>query len=246
MEYKIQFLKNVKDLIIKEIPNDTYLIYHEMYDPPIIPNITNIKFQDFKNKYFSLHVNKFIIIGLNRIITPSNRCQMVNDYMQTMTRNIPKIVVDTEPFIGEPWRVWYQFDVSNNDKFGLPQGYAMETEWKHWFYRNVNTCRLSSENIKLFLPPIYSDIDRLEFNIDYIESDDSYYIEAKEFVFAKYSTPKMLINNLLKLCNNHYKVNLSFDTYRNNNYIAVPDLPIYRFVGQENIERKNIYNEVIS
>jgi len=248
---KIQWVKNIQDCIIEnEIFKDTFLIYHEMYTPPNIQGIEYMKFQKFKQTYFNHYINSIIIVGLNRIITPSNRCDMVNDFLQTMTRNIPKISIDTSPFIGEPWRLWYHFDITNSGKFNVPHGYAIETEWKHWFYRDTNDCRLSGDNIGLFIDNVYSDLDLLttEFRFtDCTNKDEEYYKKIKEFVFNKNNSPKLIINELVRECNKHFGINLSFDSYLRKNEIPiiVPDIGIYRFVVEENIRRQNIYNRVI-
>lgn len=245
---RIQFLKDTSKAIINDYPSDSLLIYREGYDLPELKGVEYMDFEKFKVVYSELHFNMLIIVGLNRIITPSNRCDMVNDFMQTMTRNIPKVSIDNHPFIGEPWRLWYHFDVTNSGKFHVPHGYAIETEWQHWFYRNTNDCRLSAENIKLLIDNTYSDIDQLTATFEFYEPDDNqeeWYREAKEHVFSKYDTPKLLINNLLKLSNQHFQLDISMDSYRKNKHYLVPDLGIYRFMTDENKRRMAIYNTLI-
>ena len=210
MSEKIQFLVNTGAADVGEILPDTYLVYKEGYNVPNLSDVTYLEFQEFKNTYFSIHTNKIIFVGINRMINPATRCEMVFDYMQSMTRNIEKISIDTEPFIGEPWRFWYHVDFTNLDKFRVPHSYALETEWQHWFYRDLNDSRLSAKQLDAYLPPIYSNLESLSttFKFDDSLSDSTWYEETKNFVFENYATPKMLINNLLKLCNSRY--NLKF------------------------------------
>ena len=120
MGEKIQFLVNTGAADVGEILPDTYLVYKEGYNVPNLSDVTYLEFQEFKNTYFSIHTNKIIFVGINRMINPATRCEMVFDYMQSMTRNIEKISIDTEPFIGEPWRFWYHVDFTNLDKFRVP------------------------------------------------------------------------------------------------------------------------------
>lgn len=246
---KIYFLKDTSAFIdVVDIPVDSFLVYREGYKLPTFQGVEYIDFEVFKTKYPLLHINMLIFVGLNKMITPVNRCDMVNDFIQTMTRNIPKISIDEYPFIGEPWRLWYHYDVTNSGKFNIPHGYAIETEWKHWFYRDVNTCRLSGENIKMFIDNTHSDLDTLKMSIKYSDVSDvelSEYETLKSFIINKYSSPKLIINNLLKESNKRYQIDFGFNSYRSPDNYLLPDIGIYRFVAEENLRRLSIYNEVI-
>lgn len=243
---KVFLVKDVESIVLDDNPEDTYLVYHEMYAPPEMNDVEYIEFQKFKGRYFDLHANRIIFVGLNRMITPSNRCEMVNDYMQNMTRNIDKVSIDTAPFIGEPWRLFFHWDVTNNDQFGLPHSYAMETEWKHWFLRDVNDCRFAGKNISKYLTKTYSDLELLSASISYSDRDDAaWYKEAKEHSINKHNTPKLMINELLKMCNKRYGLKIRYDDYLLNSSIDLPDNNLYRFVGEEINRRRDIYNGAI-
>jgi len=249
----VQFIKDTSKMKIENIKGSTFLIYHEHedYKLPNISNIEYMKFNKFKTVYSVLEFDMLIFLGLNRIITSSNRCNMVNDFIQTMTRNIPKISIDTSPFIGEPWRVWYHYDVCNCNKFNIPHGYAIETEWKHWFYRDRNDCRLSGDNIKLFINNTYSNLKQIDFKYNFYEPNNNefkYYKNLKNEIFNKYNSKKLWINNLLKLSNKHFGLKLNMNSYIETNSmldINIPNLGIYRFVIEENLRRMNIYNAVV-
>ena len=247
--YKVQFLKDTSKALLDNLMPDTLLVYKDGYSIPEV-NCEKMNFDRFRNVYSELHFNMLIIVGLNKIITPSNRTDMVNDFIQTMTRNIPKISIDNQPFIGEPWRLWYHYDVTNiSDKFAVPHGYAIETEWQKWFYREDNNSRLSGENIKLFISDTYSDLDKLITEFELAEVNDSkqeWYDNLKEHIFSIYSSPKLFINNILKECNKKFDLDISYDSYRENKNIKAPDLGIYRFIFEENKRRMNIYNALIS
>jgi hypothetical protein len=246
MNAKIFWVRDVASFTLNNDIPDTLLVYHSIYIPPSIDNVRYMKFDDFKVQYSELHFNKLILVGLNRIITPQNRCDMVNDFIQTLTRSIPKISIDCSPFIGEPWRTWYHFDVTNSGKFNIPHGYAIETEWKHWFYRDTTECRLSKDNIGMFIDSIYSDLDNLKTSFSLYEVDDDFYPEIKNFSFDKYDSPKLIINSLLRECNSHYGVRIDFDSYRSNTNIKLPNIGIYRFMIEENQRRQGIYNKLVS
>jgi hypothetical protein len=244
----IQFLKDTSTSVINDNPVDTFLVYRDGYKLPTLSGVEYLDFEKFKTKYSELHINKLIVVGLNRIITPSNRCDMVNDFIQTMTRNITKVSIDLVPFIGEPWRLWYHYDVTNNERFGLPHGFAVETEWSKWFYREQNDCRLSGDNIKMFISNTYSDLDLLTTNFIFQEPSEvelSWYENVKSIMFEKYDTPRLLINNILKESNKHFGLDISYDSFRTNKEITLPDLPIYQFMVEENKRRMSIFNKII-
>ena len=69
-----------------------------------------------------------------------------------------------------------------------------------------------------------------------------WYANMKEHVISKYSTPKVWVNSLLGECNKKFKINMSFDSYKDNKTVLIPDLGVYRFVVEECVRRRDIYN----
>lgn len=246
---KIQFIKDLKTVKLPELPEDTWVIYKEGYDIPDIPGIRgNIEFQEYKTIYHNIHANLLIFFGLNKIMTPSNRTDFVFEHLFTITRDIPKMSIDHLPFIGEPWRFWFHYGLCGTGKFAIPYSYTIETEWKHWFLRDKNNCRLDSDNIGFCITDTYSDIDMLSYKADFYDLNDvdlQWYDEVKEFVFNKYTSPKLWINNLLKMCNNKFGINYSIDSYKENEVYLLPELGVYKFLHEENIRRLNTFNKII-
>lgn len=245
MENRIFFLQKTANIPDIELPEHTILTWHSFYEPPNISGVEYIEWEKFRAVYSTFEPKLIILVGLNRMITPSNRCDYVHEYLTTMTPNIPKISIDSAPFIGEPWRLFFHFLYSGLNDFGVNYSYPIEREWQSWFYRETNDCRLSSININLFTKGTYSDLAKLKtvfLKKEISEDDSKWYLEVKEFAFSKYTTPKLLIANILKLCNQKFNVNIDFNSYLSNQEIEVPDLPIYDFMIEENIRRRNIYN----
>jgi len=246
---KIQFLKNLADCKIPKLPEDTYVIYKDGYEVPDIEGIRDkVEFEEFKKIYQNIHANMFIVFGLNRIITPSNRCDFIFEHLFTLSADVEKISIDYLPFIGEPWRLWFHYGLCQCGNFGIPYSYSIETEWKHWFYRNMNDSRFEASNIGICISDTYSDLDLLEHNVDFVNpsNDDlEWYEEAKAFVFEKYNTPKLLINNLLKLANKRFEIKYTFDSYKKDTLAELPDLNIYRFVSDENMRRLETFNKIV-
>jgi hypothetical protein len=247
---RVQFLRDTAKARLPELPKGTLVLYREGfgYGLPEIPDAEYMEWRDYKARYTALEPPFVVVVGLNRIITPSNRCDMVNEYLQTMTPNLPKICLDTAPFIGEPWRLWFHYSIADAGRFGVTYSYAIETEWKHWFERDVPDCRLSGSNIRLLLTDTYSDLDRLTTRFEFVEpsaDEQDWYKAAKEQVFEKHSTPKMLVNSLLAMANKRFGLKIGYESYRENRRIEIPDVGVYRFVADEAMRRMKIYNEVV-
>ena len=111
------------------------------------------------------------------------------------------------------------------------------------------TSMSSNDNIQIFISDTYSDLPQLQtvFDVEEIDSlDAKWYEEAREHVFASNNTPKLFINNLLKMANRHFNINISFDSYKSSTRFILPDIKIYRFMAEENSRRMKTYNKVIS
>ena len=238
------FSSHIENVVIPSTRN-TVVVTHEMYPTPPIEGI-HVPWQKYRLYYSQYETDQLIIIGLNRMITPQNRCDTVNGYLQTMTPKVSKTVIDSTPFIGEPWRLWYHYSVAFGEWMGVNYSYPIEGEWQKWFYREVNECRFSGNNIRLFIKDTVSDLTVLqtEFQLYAPSPEDiAWYHEAKLSIFAKYDTPKLLINGLLKLSNNRYRQSIDFDSFRTNKQFELPDIGIYRFIKEENERRMSIYNQ---
>jgi hypothetical protein len=247
MQNKIFFVKDIEK--VKIGVEKPLIVYSSFHTPPKIDNAEYIEFIKYKTRYQAFNHNNIIYVGLNRIITPSNRCDMIFEYMSNFTPNKNKYSIDSVPFIGEPWRLFWHYLFTECNRFQVNYSYAIETEWQKWFYREQSDCRLSASNLDLFIISTYSDLSLLTTTFQFrqvTESDLKNYEQIKEHIFKMYNSPKLLINNVLKMANAHYNIDVSFDSYLNNLNYTLPDLKIYRFAVEENERRKAIYNKVIS
>lgn len=241
---KVIFTENIGAVEIDNLPNDTLMVVHEMYDTPNI-DVQTVDWLTFKNTYTNYETSQYIIVGANRMITPSNRCDMVNDFLQVMTKSIPKISIDTSPFIGEPWRLWYHYSLALGEWLGVDYSYPIERDWLRWFYLEQNHSKISADYLPMNIKNTYSDLSELDtsFEVNEVnEIQEEYYTEAKEHVFEKYSTPKLLTNNLLKILNKYFHLDFGHESYLTNRKYRLPDLGIYRYIMEENKRRMDIYN----
>ena len=248
---KICFLKDTGKFVLPECEKgkDIVVTYRNgfNYNLPQIENAQYIEFEKFKCMYNDINADCIVFVGLNRIITPSNRCEYVFEYLFSNTPNISKYSIDTAPFIGEPWRLWFHFGIGYGKWLGTTYSFFVETDWKHWFERDNDDSIISAESIEKEITGVASDIDELAFYADFYEPDKeltNFYKDVKQIAFEKYSTPKNIILFLLKELNKHIDLDFDFDTYRDTKKISLPNLGIYRFIYEENIRRMKIYNTI--
>lgn len=246
---KVQFLKDTSKAIIPELKGTTLVIYRDGYRMPIIEGAEYIDFEKYKIGYTNYHPDNIIMVGTNRIFVPAIRCELVFEYLQTMTAHINKISIDTAPFIGEPWRLWFHYSLAYGTWLGYNYSYVVETDWQHWFYRESDDSVISAANIAGKLQEVHSDLPTLATEFEFYTPDAmllQYYNEVKQFAFNKYATPKQIIQLMLKELNKHLSIDFGFGSYLKNKKFLLPDFGIFHFVAEENQRRMDIYNTVIS
>jgi hypothetical protein len=245
--YLTKDIKNIGSQLPLDFVKDSVVVCHEMYDRPDVECQQFVEWAKYRNIYQEINAQKIVLVGLNRMINPSNRCDFIHTHLTTLTPNIPKIVIDTAPFIGEPWRVFFHFLYTCTNKFGADYSYPIEGEWQKWFYREVNDCRLSEANISLFINSVHTDLEALKSTYEFVDADNEleWYNEIRTHIFAKYNSPKMWVSGLLSECNKHFKIKFDYDSYLENKDFKVPDLKVYKFVVEEAQRRQGIYNRFV-
>lgn len=252
MPYSVYFTRDINRLIgtvIGSTYRDSVVVYHEMYGRPEIESKQLIEWQKYRGTYQEVDAQHIVLVGLNRMIVPSNRCDFVHEYLTTLTPNIPKAVIDTAPFIGEPWRLFFHYLFSNTNRFGYKYSYPIEGEWLKWFLRETPDCRLSGDNVGLFTAGTYTDLVRLKTSFEFYEPAQEqveWYDNIKAHIIKKYTTPKLWVSNLLGEANKKFCLRLSYDSYLSGGVHSVPDLGVYRFMVEENKRRMDIYNRFTS
>jgi len=270
-KYRVFFLEDPQKAQITSVPENTYLVYHKEYNPPKIDSVVNVDFETYKNIYLELDPQFLILVGLNKIVMPSSRCDFIQEHLSTLTQTMSKISIDKAPFIGEPWRLFFHYLYTNNNKFGFPHSYVAETEWKHWYYRDSPQCLFSPANLQYYLRKTYTNLKDLTTTFQFQSVKDEeliWYEEAKKHVFGiaepqdrdefsdyykefekqykpRHFQPKSLINGLAKICNKKFKIKVNNDMYLTNQPHIIPKLPVFDFIIEENYRRLGIYNMVI-
>lgn len=244
---RVQFLKDTSMAVFPQEINraDTLVVYREGYALPTLTEATYVDFEQYKASYTNYNPANIIMVGTNRIFIPQIRCELVFQYLQTMTPHIIKYSVDTEPFIGEPWRLWFHYSLAFGRWLGVTYSYAVETDWLHWFFRDSEESIMQASKLKPNIADMHSDLDVLYQNTELYTPNAElvqFYEEVKDDAFSRYQTPKLIINYMLRELNKHLGISYGMDSYKTTNRCSIPDFGIYRFIAQENDRRRDIYN----
>lgn len=124
----VQFLQDVRNAIIPPAKGKTIVVHHHKYEPPIIDGVEYYDFNTYKDRFPAIYADRIICVGANRFFTPSGRCHQVYEYLQTLTNHIDKYSIDTEPFIGEPWRLWFHYSIAYGEFLGFNYSYPVELQ----------------------------------------------------------------------------------------------------------------------
>lgn len=240
----IWFVQNTLTLPFR-INDEDVIVTHPMHDRPMV-EARHVEWSHFRLHYQSIECKRLVLVGLSRMITPSNRCDTVNDFLQTMSPGIEKIIIDTSPFIGEPWRLWFHFSVAYREFLGYTYSYPVEGDWLRWFQREEPHCKFSPDVLGLAvagrfhtkLPPLNTEF-RLVLATD---ADIEWYGAAKEQRIQAGSGLKSVVNNLLNDCNRRFGLDVGLDSFRDGGLIELPDLGVYRFAVEECNRRMSIHN----
>lgn len=250
MDDRIYFTKDISGLLTSQfggdLGEDTIVVYHAMYDKPDVRAKEILEWEKYRIVYGNYEPRKLVLIGLNRMKTPSNRCDFIHAHLSVMNPDIHKIVIDTAPFIGEPWRLYFHYQTVNRfGGFGANYSYPIEGEWRRWFERDVDECIFSSDKLKGLIVDTWTDLPRLETSYELFEPDaemSKWYEEVRGIEFESFRSAKLLLASLLRKTNKHLGLDLGYDSYLTGQSYRVPNLGIYRFMVEENLRRQAIYN----
>lgn len=237
-----------KILIEKDINNfdfDLFKDYLIICHDSINLNINHIKWSDFKINFLDYEKNQdYLLIGTNYMINPANRCDYINDYLATMTRNKNKVCLNLEPFIGSPWRIFWQFQFVNleTDIFGANYSYPIESDYDNWFMGKTETKFFNNQAIfQKIKKEISSNLEKKIHNVNFYKVETEFYEETKKILIESHTTLNKFLQAFIKIINKHYQVNYSWDSYLSGNF-TLPDLKLFRFMYKENMRRLEIYN----
>lgn len=244
------YLKDINidiDEYLPELTGKTIVVVHDFYN--IKTKYPTVFWSEFKKLYMKYETDNIIFVGLNRMRNSNDRCLMVHTYTYKLLKYQYKAIFDTAPFNGEPWRSWYHSGLLYGNWLGCENSFPVESNYNHGLLQTIEYDEVYINNIiGKITKPKYTDLDILQTEFSFYEPSEQlyeYYIEAKKHIFETYNTPKMIISNLLKIMNKHLTLDINYNTYLQNKSIVLPELKIYEFLVKENLNRMNIYNQLI-
>lgn len=250
----IFFVKDIANFDFNfEVSDTDIIVVHDLYAIPkqFVGLKNTMLWSEYKLKYNDISPSKIILVGLSRMITPTNRCDFIHSYLTSMTPNLPKVVIDNTPFIGEGWRAYYPYQYVHKGNFiaKFTCGYPAQGDYDKWFYREQETSEFDSGNLESnLIQETYTNLDLLTTSFNFYEPNEllvAYYNQVKEFAFKKHNTPKAIIQEMNRQLNKHLGTKYDFDIYLNNRVNTLPNLKLYHFIIEENNRRKHIYNTTI-
>ncbi len=89
-----------------DLPGTTLCVHHRAYTWPQISGATYRRWDEVSERIetYSQGFDNLVMVGLNRIVTPANRTQVMPVLARLPNR---KISVDTTLFVGQPWRLMF-------------------------------------------------------------------------------------------------------------------------------------------
>lgn len=226
------------------LPKDDTLVVHiDVWD--VKTTFKSIPWSKFKGSFIDFEENHLVIVGMNRIRTEASRYDMVYSHIYKLKNYQAKIVIDEQPFTGEPWRLWYVYGFLFHTWIAGENSMAIQRSWNRWFERDTDDCHISEKNILNHISDTFSDLDVLETTFE-LRSPDLFesgkYEEVKQFSFEKHDTPRMIVAEMIKNLN----LDISYDSYLENRAFTLPDFGVTRFMVEENKRRMGIYNQIVN
>lgn len=114
-------------------PGRTLCVYHRRYQPPPLPDCRYVEFEAYRSAYAQdtmlAGLVNLVFVGLNKMITPGNRIDPVFEVLYNLPGELAKYSVDTVPYVGEIWRIWFHFGAVGLPFGGYTYSYLLESHY---------------------------------------------------------------------------------------------------------------------
>lgn len=108
-------------------------VRHRTYPAPcVVPDCLHLTWDDFEpDPRRAMHGrDTLVLVGLNKIMTPSNRTAAVVEVLFNLSDTWRKLSVDRTLFAAEPWRAWFHFGLVGAPYREYTYSYLAESHWR--------------------------------------------------------------------------------------------------------------------
>lgn len=204
--HKIFLTDKPEDLVL-DVESPCLCVTHPKYAAPKMPVGTHhMGYKAFAADARSAvkDMKSLVLVGLDNMMNPGNRTDMVWEIVFNNTRALPRYVVNRLPFIGEPWRMWFAFGATSSTYLNYTYSYIAESHYNAWLegYSDINpfdpeTVLACSEGVvKSTYPAWYTDV-----KVDVVPVSPSVHEEyqiLKDICFAEETSIKAIFMRLEK------------------------------------------------
>lgn len=186
-------------------------VYHRSYDVPSVSNCEYVKFDVFKDspRDHLAGIDRLILVGMNRMIGPSNRTDFVFEVIHNLTSDLAKVSVDYTLFRSDPWRSWFHFGAVDLTYGDYTYSYIAESHYKGFVEGHRDADPFSIAEIARWgAGQVWCDYDRffVSANFEQVETSKDVrreYDRLKKECFEQERTPSAIIRRLSLFADSH-------------------------------------------
>lgn len=119
--------------VVLNVGSEGLCVRHKAYAPVRTrPGCPAVTYEELEADFQSLIKGRttLIAVGLNRIITPSNRARVGALLLKPRKGLVRKISVDATLFVAEPWRAYFHFGFTRQRYKEFTYSYLAESRWR--------------------------------------------------------------------------------------------------------------------
>jgi hypothetical protein len=202
----ILLCRNTEKAKVNCDPSSAFCVRHKSYlAPPVGPGCIHLTWEQFELEPYRYIESKktMIVVGLNRLLTPSNRVKR-GPLLLRPYPNLRRVSVDRCLFVSEPWKAWFHFGCVGAPYGQFTYSFLAESRWRAWHNDERGENPFSEDEIVRWGEGHISADHSAYFdgiNVDVVPVSNAVqtdYEELKEACFAEEKTASAIIQRLAK------------------------------------------------
>lgn len=123
---------SLPELGVETGPRTLCVRHKRMSAPALHPEAFHMEWGEFRAdpRRAMAGMDALVVVGLSRIMTPSNRTAEVFEITHNLSRGWRKISVDRTLFRSEPWRAWFHWGFVGAPYAEYTYSYLAESHWR--------------------------------------------------------------------------------------------------------------------